>query len=53
VGKASTSREYGIEDTVLLRWKQDFIERAPRLFELEMVQDHRNERIAELERMVG
>jgi transposase len=47
------SREYGIKDSVLSRWKQEFMERVPKLFELEMVQDHRDERIAELERMVG
>jgi transposase-like protein len=27
------SREYGIKDSVLSRWKQDFIERSPMLFE--------------------
>lgn len=47
------SREYGIKDSVLSRWRQEFFDRAPLLFGTEMVQDQRDERIAELERMVG
>jgi len=48
------SREYGIKDSVLSRWKQEFIERSPMLFEQGGVQqDDREEQIAELERMVG
>lgn len=47
------SREYGIKDSVLSRWKQEFLDRAPKLFDPETVNDHRDERIAELERMVG
>jgi len=51
---AQASREYGIKDSVLSRWKQEFIERSPMLFEQGGVQqDDREERIAELERMVG
>ena len=29
---AQASREYGIKDSVLSRWKQEFIERSPMLF---------------------
>jgi transposase-like protein len=50
---AQASREYGIKDTVLSRWKQEFIERAPQLFEQSSSRDERDQRIAELERMVG
>jgi transposase len=50
---AQASREYGIKDSVLSRWKQEFIERSPQLFEQGIVRDDRDERIAELERMVG
>jgi len=50
---AQASREYEIKDSVLSRWKQEFIERSPQLFEQGAVQDEREERIAELERMVG
>ena len=31
-GLMQASREYGIKDTVLSRWKQEFLERAPELF---------------------
>ena len=47
------SREYGIKDSVLSRWKQEFIERSPMLFDQSPVNDDRDQRIAELERMVG
>ena len=30
---AQVSREYGFKDSVLSRWKQEFIERSPMLFE--------------------
>jgi transposase len=47
------SREYGIKDSVLSRWKQEFLDRAPALFKNGSVTDDRDRRIAELERMVG
>ena len=50
---AQASREYGIKDTVLSRWKQQFIERSPQLFEHSTASDDRDQRIAELERLIG
>ena len=50
---AQASREYGIKDSVLSRWKQEFVERAPLLFEQPGGSDERERRIAELERLVG
>jgi transposase-like protein len=50
---AQASREYRVKDGVLSRWRQEFIERSPMLFERDQAQDERDERIAELERMVG
>ena len=51
---SQASREYGIKDSVLSRWKQEFIERSPKLFEEAGSGDNGQEqRIAELERMVG
>jgi transposase len=47
------SREYGIKDSVLSRWRQEFVERAPQLFEQPKKHRESEERIAELERMVG
>jgi transposase-like protein len=47
------SREYGIKDAVLSRWKQEFLERAPALFENGSAVDDRERQIDELERMVG
>lgn len=52
-GLMAASREYGIKDTVLSRWKQEFLEKASQLFEPSTVDDHKDERIAELEQMVG
>ena len=50
---AQVCREHQIKDSVLSRWKQEFIERAPQLFERGKVQSQEEERIAELERLVG
>ena len=50
---AQASREYGIKDSVLSRWKQEFIERSPQLFQQGPVSDARDQRIADLERMIG
>lgn len=52
-GLMQASREYGIKDTVLSRWKQEFLERAPGLFEQPQDNRKQEERIAELERMIG
>ncbi len=54
---AQVCREHRIKDTVLSRWKQEFIERAPQLFAPRglpgKAQSLEEERIAELERLVG
>lgn len=50
---SQASREHGIKDSVLSRWKQEFLDRAPQVFDLEAIRDERSERIIELERMVG
>jgi transposase-like protein len=51
-GLMEASREYGIKDTVLSRWKQEFIERAAMVFEQPKL-DGQEKEIAELERIVG
>ena len=50
---AQASREYKIKDSVISRWKQEFIERSPMVFEQGRLKDERDQRIAELERMIG
>ena len=50
---SQASREYGIKDSVLSRWRQEFQERAPQVFEQSSSKDTQTERIAELERMLG
>jgi transposase-like protein len=48
------SREYEIKDSVISRWRTEFIERAPGLFVENTQTEHETRRrIAELERMVG
>ncbi|MDH7556601.1 MAG: transposase, partial [Candidatus Methanosuratincola sp.] len=46
-------REHGIKESLLCRWRQEFLERAPRVFEAGRGRDPCQGRIAELERMVG
>ena len=53
---AQICRERDITENLLYRWKQQFYERAPHLFDMGQAQpshDAAQERIAELERMVG
>jgi len=50
---SEASREYGIKDSVISRWRQEFLERAPQLFAQPDKGDVQAERIAELERMLG
>lgn len=52
-GLMQASREYAIKDSVLSRWKQEFLERAPQVFEQPKSVNPQEERIDELERMVG
>ena len=52
-GLMQASREYGIKDSVLSRWKQEFQERAPQIFEHPQKTDPQAEHIAELERTIG
>jgi transposase-like protein len=52
-GLMQASREYEIKDSVLSRWKQEFLERAPQIFAQHSEVDPQEERIAELERMIG
>jgi transposase len=50
---AEASREYNIKDTVLSRWKQEFVTKATQVFEQPQDMQEKDARIAELERMVG
>lgn len=50
---AEASREYEIKDTVLSRWKQEFLSHATQVFEQPQDVQEKEARIAELERMVG
>ena len=47
------SREYSIKDTVLSRWKQEFVAQATQVFEQPQEVQEKEARIVELERMVG
>jgi transposase-like protein len=52
-GLLEASREYQIKDSVLSRWKQEFIARSGQVFEHPEQANGQAERIAELERLVG
>ena len=51
-GLMEASRDYGIKDTVLSRWKQELIERAALVFEQPKLNGQDKE-VAELERIIG
>jgi transposase-like protein len=50
---SQTSREYGIQGSVLSRWRKEFLQRAPQLFEQPAKHSQSEGRIAELERLAG
>jgi transposase len=51
---AQLSREHGVKDSVISRWKQEFIARSPAVFENGLAEkDEHAQHIAELERLVG
>lgn len=50
---SEASREYSIKDSVISRWRQEFMERATQIFEQPGDKDVQAERIAELERALG
>jgi transposase len=50
---AELCRQYKLAPIVLARWKTEFVSQAPRLFEREATTSAVQQRIAELERLVG
>src|SRR5512133_2994253 len=54
---AQICRERQLTDSLVYKWRQEFLEKAPGLFETKQtaaaVQNDQAERIAELERLVG
>jgi transposase len=50
---AEACRDYKVHRSVIARWRSEFIERAPELFQVREQGNQEEERIAELEQMVG
>jgi transposase-like protein len=50
---AEVCREYQLKPELLSRWKADFVRQAPALFQGDERVEQAEQRIAELERMVG
>jgi transposase len=50
---AELCRQHQLNPQLLARWKTEFLERAPLLFGQEAMHSQEQERIAELERVVG
>ena len=51
--KAEICQEYRLRPQVFTRWREEFLERAPEIFATQPSRGDEQERIAELERMVG
>jgi len=51
--QAEICREHQLRSQTLSHWKAEFLERAPMVFETKQGRSGEQERIAELERMVG
>ncbi len=52
-GLMQASREYHIKDSVISRWKQEFLERAPSVFQGSSNDDTLKRQLAETERILG
>ncbi len=50
---AQVCRDYDLKEQVVLRWKAEFLERAPTLFAPDQQRDQDQARLADLERLVG
>ena len=50
---AQVCREYDLKEQLVLRWKAEFLERAPTLFAPDQDRSQDQARIADLERLVG
>lgn len=50
---AQVCRQHSIKEQLVTRWKKLFLQSASIIFQQEQYQDSQQERIAELERMVG
>ena len=50
---AQLCREHQVSETSLSRWRQDFLENGPKAFQGDKGSSADQERIAELERLVG
>jgi transposase len=51
--KAEICREYRLRSQVFSRWREEFLRRAPEIFATKPSRGDEQERIAELERMIG
>jgi len=51
-GTAHICQEYGVEEELLSKWKQEFLENAPRLFDINKAESKRKKRVEEQERLV-
>jgi transposase len=51
--KAEICREYRLSRQLFSRWQAEFVERGPEIFATERSRGDEQERIAELERMIG
>ena len=48
---SQVSKKYGIKDSVLSRWRQEFLEQAPQVYEQPRAEENQGQRIADLEWM--
>ena len=50
---AEACRQYNLKPQAVSRWKTEFLEKAPQLFQAREQSSQEQARIAELERMIG
>lgn len=51
--QAQVCREHNVADELVSRWRQEFLERGPEIFSTARTRSAEQERLIELERLVG
>lgn len=50
---AEIARQYQVNPNMIGRWKQEFLEKAPAVFETPSAENNKDKKISELEKLIG
>ena len=50
---AEIARQYQVSPNMITRWKQEFLEKAPAVFETPSAENNKDKKISEMEKLIG